>query len=145
MQLGKHGCPFMAARAVCLLAPLLPPNLNFPHALYKVCLFFSFEDGKLIFSIGPYRHPGWGSQGRKKSESVWVGNGRTAVGGRQAYLKEKTIVGIRESMWRLAFWADLKYQVTCKEESSSVFRGTPRDIQEEAKQTRATASHWALG
>lgn len=115
-----------------------------PCSLQNLPIFLLWR-WKPYFSMGSYRPPGWGSQGRKKGESVWVGNGRIAVGGRQGYLKEKTMADIRESMWRLAFWADLKYQVTCKGDSSSVFRWAPRDIQGEVKQTRAAASHCALG
>lgn len=77
MHPGKHDCPFIAARAVCLLAPLLLPNLNFPHALYRVCLFFSFEDGKLIFPWAPTgTQVGVVKEGRKVKVSELVMEGQ---------------------------------------------------------------------
>lgn len=54
---------------------------EFPPCSLQGLPIFLLWRWKVYFSMGPYRHPGWGSQGRKKGESVWVGNGRTAVGG----------------------------------------------------------------
>lgn len=69
-------CPFIAARGECLLSPLLLPSLNFPHALYKACLFFSFEDGKLICSWAPTgTQVGVVKEGRKVKVSELVMEG----------------------------------------------------------------------